>query len=195
LARQHGIGGGLDCRRARRRVRGRRKDARSRLARETFRAWRRAALDFTALLRRNDIKCSLQTAGAATVAVTPAEVALLHRDLKARRAAGLNATSLNARAIRSELGLDAGAASRDKEGATFNPYRACLGLATAAADRGARIFERTVVRRITFGRRTVDVFTAAGKIRAARVVIATGVPTSLVQSLADTSGIARRTSR
>jgi glycine/D-amino acid oxidase-like deaminating enzyme len=155
-----------------------------RLARETFRAWRRAALDFSALLRRIDIKCSLQPAGAATLAITPAEITQLQRDLKARRAAGLNATSLNARAIRSEFGLEAGAASRDKEGATFDPYRACLGLATAATDRGARIFERTAVGRITFGRRTVDVFTAAGKIRAARVVIATGVPTSLIQSLA-----------
>jgi glycine/D-amino acid oxidase-like deaminating enzyme len=154
-----------------------------RLARETFRAWRRAALDFTALLRRIDIKCSLQAAGGATIAVTPAEIARLQRDLKARREAGLHAAALNVRAIRSEFGLDAGAASRDKEGATFDPYRACLGLAAAAMDRGAQLFERTAVRRITFGRRTVDVFTAAGKIRAARVVIATGVPTPLIKSL------------
>ncbi|MGB7217431.1 MAG: FAD-binding oxidoreductase [Vicinamibacterales bacterium] len=154
------------------------------LARDTFRAWRRAALDFRALLRRIDIKCALQPAGAATVAVTPDEIARLTRDLKARRDAGLNAAALNARVIRSEFGLDAGAASRDKDGAAFDPYRACLGLAAAARDRGARLFEHTAVRRITFGRRNVDIFTAHGQIRAARVVIATGVPTPLHQSLA-----------
>jgi len=155
-----------------------------RLARDTFRAWRRAALDFTALLRRIDIKCSLQAAGAATIAATPAEITQMQRDLKARREADLNAAALRVGAIRSEFGLDAGAASRDNEAATFDPYRACLGLAAAAADRGARLFERTPARRITFGRRNVDVFTAAGKIRAARVVIATGVPTPLIKALA-----------
>src|SRR5439155_22380480 len=100
------------------------------------------------------------------------------------RDAGLNAALLNARAIRSECGLEAGAAIRDKEGAIFDPYRASVGLAAAARDRGARLFERTAVRRITFGRRAVDIFTAGGTIRAARVVVATGVPTPLIESLA-----------
>jgi len=155
-----------------------------RIAREMFRAWRRAALDFSALLRRIDIKCSLHAAGAATVAFSPEEMTRLKHDLKVRREVGLNAAVLNPRAIRSEFGLDAGAAIGDKAGAALDPYRACLGLAAAARDRGARLFERTPVRRITFGRRNVDVFTAGGTIHAARVVIATGVPTPLFKTLA-----------
>jgi glycine/D-amino acid oxidase-like deaminating enzyme len=45
------------------------------------------------------------------------------------------------------------------------------------------IFERTPVRKITFGRRSAEVLTAGGAIRASRVVVATGVPTPLFRSL------------
>ena len=72
---------------------------------------------------------------------------------------------------------------RDTAGGVLDPYRACLGLAAAAADRGATIFERSPVRKIKFGRRKADVITAAGSIRADRVVIATGLPTPLFKSL------------
>jgi glycine/D-amino acid oxidase-like deaminating enzyme len=154
-----------------------------RRARLMFRAWRRAALDFPALLKRLDIKCALQPEGAAAVASTPEELARIRRDLKVRREAGLGRPLLNAAAVRREFGLEAVAALRDAEGAAFDPYRACLGLAKAAAARGARFFERSPVRRISFGRRTVEVFTGGGHIRASRVVIATGMPTPLIHQL------------
>jgi glycine/D-amino acid oxidase-like deaminating enzyme len=66
----------------------------------------------------------------------------------------------------------------------LDPYRACLGVAGAAVRRSAQIFERSPVKKITFGRKNVDVFTAAGAIHADAVVIATGVPTALCKSLA-----------
>src|SRR5439155_22766873 len=68
-------------------------------------------------------------------------------------------------------------------GSTIDPYRACLGLAAAAAARGAVLFERSPARKITFTRKAVQVFTAGGSIRADRVVIATGRPTPLFKSL------------
>jgi glycine/D-amino acid oxidase-like deaminating enzyme len=73
---------------------------------------------------------------------------------------------------------------RANEGATFDPYRACLGVAAAAAERGARICERSTVKNITFDRKAVDVLTATGTIRADAVIVATGMPTSLFKSLA-----------
>ncbi len=152
-------------------------------ARQVFQAWHRAALDFAALLRRLDIKCGFIPQGAAIVATTPDQAVRLKRDYKARRDAGLDAPLLGARVVKNELGLDAAAAIRDTAGGVLNPYRACLGLAAAAADRGATIFERSPVRKIKFGRRKADVITAAGSIRADRVVIATGLPTPLFKSL------------
>jgi glycine/D-amino acid oxidase-like deaminating enzyme len=156
----------------------------ARSARRAFQVWRRAALDFAALLRRLDVKCALESRPALTVARTPDQAAQLKREQKMRRAAGLDAPLLSGRAATAEVALDAGAALRAKDSATVDPYRACLGLAAAAAARGAQLFERSPVVKITFGRKDADVLTARGRIRVARVVIATGFPTTLFKSLA-----------
>ena len=155
-----------------------------RSARRGWQAWRRAALDFTALLRRLDIKCHLEESDSALVAAAADHVARLKRDQKARVAAGIEAPALNARAVKRELSLEGAAGVRSKAGGTIDPYRACLGLVAAAADRNALIFEKSPVQRIKFTRRTIDVFTRGGKIRAERVVIATGLPGTLFKALA-----------
>jgi glycine/D-amino acid oxidase-like deaminating enzyme len=153
-------------------------------ARHAWQSWHRAALDFAALLRRLDFKSHLEERGSVTVALTPEQRVRLKRDQKSRREAGLDAPLLKAQAIKSEFGLDAIAALRSKEGATIDPYRTCVGLAAAAAERGAQIFERSPVRRITFNRKIADVFTAGGSMRVKRVVVSTGVPThTLFKSL------------
>ena len=152
-------------------------------ARDAFRSWRRAALDFAALIRRLNIKCAFTPHGAAIVALTPDQAARLKRDHRMRHEAGVDAPMLSASAVKGELGLETAAAIRENAGGLVDPYRACLGLAAEAAGRGAKIFERTPVRKITFGRRKVDVITAGGTIRADRVVVATGVPTPLFGSL------------
>jgi glycine/D-amino acid oxidase-like deaminating enzyme len=154
-----------------------------RAARQVFQSWRRASLDFVALLRRLDVKCHLETHPAVTLARTIEQAALLARDQKARRNAGLDAPMMNARAIRGDVAIDATAGLRSKDGATIDPYRGCLGLAAAAAERGALLFERSAARRIRFSRKFADVFTAGGSIRAPHVIIATGVPTPLFKAL------------
>ena len=152
-------------------------------AKRAYQSWRRAALDFASLLRRLDVKCFIEAHPAVTVAVTPQQVARLERERKARRAAGIDASLLNARAIASEVALDAAAALRAKDGVTLDPYRACLGLAVSAADRGALLFERSPVQKVTFTRKSADVLTASGRIHAKRVIVATGMPTPLYKSL------------
>jgi glycine/D-amino acid oxidase-like deaminating enzyme len=152
-------------------------------ARGAWQAWRRSALDFAALLRRLDVKCQLEARPALDVAVTREQAMRLEREHKARRASGIDAPFLNARAIRGEVAIDGSAALRGN-GSTIDPYRACLGLAAAAAARGAVLFEHSPARKITFTRKAVEVFTAGGSIRADRVVIATGMPTPLFKSLA-----------
>jgi glycine/D-amino acid oxidase-like deaminating enzyme len=153
-------------------------------ARYGWQVWRRAALDFISLLRRLDIKCHLEERGSALVAATPEQVAQLKRDQKARREAGVDVSMMNARAIKTDFGLDASAAIRSRHGATLDPYRACVGLAAAAADRGAVLFERSPVGKITFNRKIATVMTANGRIRTRRVVVATGMPTPLFKALA-----------
>jgi glycine/D-amino acid oxidase-like deaminating enzyme len=153
-------------------------------ARRAWQAWRRAALDFATLLRRLDVKCSLEARESLTVAATPDQVARLKREQIARRGAGINAPVLTAKAIKAETALDASQALRGKDGATIDPYRACVGLAEAAAKRGVAMFERSPVKRITFNRKTADVVTDGGTIRTRRVIVATAMPTPLFKALA-----------
>jgi glycine/D-amino acid oxidase-like deaminating enzyme len=155
-----------------------------RRARYAWQAWRRGALDFAALLRRLGVKTDLAGQPSVTVAITPDQAARLAREQQARRKADLEAPLLKAAALRSELGLDAVAGVRAKDGAIVDPYRACLALASAAAERGAALYERSPVRKITFTRKTADVITDGGTIRTRRVVVATGMPTPLFKSLA-----------
>jgi glycine/D-amino acid oxidase-like deaminating enzyme len=152
-------------------------------AKRAYQSWRRASLDFAALLRRLDVKCFLEPRPALTTADTPDQVARLKREQKARQAAGLNAIVINSRAIAAETALTAAAALR-AEGSTLDPYRACLGLGVSAANRGVQLFERTPVKKITFNRKTADVITATGRIQTRRVIVATGMPTALYKSLA-----------
>jgi glycine/D-amino acid oxidase-like deaminating enzyme len=155
-----------------------------RAARPAFHAWRRAALDLSALLRRLDIACRLEPHSALTVALTSEQAARLKREQKARLDAGLEAPALNARAISSEVALAAALGLRARDGATLDPYRACLGLAKAAAERGATIYERSPMKRITFNRKNADVHTSGGTIRTQRVVVATAMPSGVFRSLA-----------
>src|SRR5688572_9581717 len=59
-----------------------------RAARHAWQAWRRAALDFTALIRRLDIKCELAPQTSLVVASTPDQALRLKREQKARKEAG-----------------------------------------------------------------------------------------------------------
>jgi glycine/D-amino acid oxidase-like deaminating enzyme len=153
-------------------------------ARRAWQGWRRAALDFAALVRRLDLKCHLEARASATIAANPEQLVRMKKDQKTRLAAGIDAPFLTARQSKSETALESLGALRGRDGATLDPYRACVGLAAHAVERGARLFEKSAVRRITFTRKIADVHTAGGTIRTKKVVIATGFPTALFRSLA-----------
>lgn len=152
-------------------------------ARSAWQAWHRAGLDFAALLRRLKVQCALEPRGGTTAALSPEQATRLKREQQARKTAGLLAPLLNARTISGDVGFPAFAGIRVRDGAAIDPYRAALGLAAAAVQRGARLFEHSPAVRITFGRRAVDVHTSGGTIHAARVVVATGAPTALFRAL------------
>src|SRR5579872_4485935 len=129
------------------------------LARHAFSGWRRAALDFAALLRRLEIKCQLESRDGLTIATTPDQGQRLKREVKVRRDAGLEAPMLTPRAVQAEVAIASEGGIRDKGAVLVDPYRACLGIAQAAAGRGAQIFERTPVRRTKFTRKSATVIT------------------------------------
>jgi glycine/D-amino acid oxidase-like deaminating enzyme len=145
-----------------------------RAARTLWQGLRRASLDYAAAIRRLNIRCDLVPQELLhVVRRDPEAVRRLRREYDARRAAGFDHSWLTAAALSREAAIEGGAAIRSR-GFAFDPFRACLGFASAATDRGASIYERTAVRRIRAGRKAVDVTTESGTIRGQAVVVATG---------------------
>jgi glycine/D-amino acid oxidase-like deaminating enzyme len=146
-----------------------------RAARLLWNGMRRAALDFSAALRRLELRCELTPQDLLLVARDSTAANALRKEYQARRDAGLDHTWLNAAALQRHAAIDAAGAIRTR-GAVFDPYRACVGLMAAARLRGAGIFEGSAVRRLRSGRKEVEVATAAGVVTAGAVVIATSAP-------------------
>jgi len=145
-----------------------------RAARHVWQGFRRASLDFGAALRRFGVKAELAPQDVLSFTRDGADAARrLQREYQARRDAGVEASWLNARALAAETAIPGAGGFRVK-GEVIDPYRACVGLAAAAASRGAVLHDRTTVRRIRAGRKAVHVTTDGGIVTADAVVIATG---------------------
>jgi glycine/D-amino acid oxidase-like deaminating enzyme len=148
-----------------------------RAARRVFEGYRKAALDAAATLRRLNIRCDLAAAADVIVAVREGEKDL-GRERDARLEAGLDAKWITGESARKSLGLDAVGAFKPGPGFTLDPYRACLGLAAAAASRGGMLFERSAVTKIRLGRKQVDIVVDGGLVHADKVIVTTGVATA-----------------
>ena len=147
-----------------------------RAARRVVEAWRRAATDGAALLRRLRVPGGLEQYDSVIVGFREDEKHL-RKEFAAREEAGLDARWLTPKQVRQATGLEAPAAIRLREAFGVDPYGVCLALATAASKRGAAIFERSHVRKVTFGRAGVEVLLDGATVRAATVVVATGMAT------------------
>ena len=153
-----------------------------RAARRVFEAWRRGAVEGAALLRRLKIRCDLSPHDLVLLAGVD-EAKQFRKDYDARTAAGLDLSWVNANQLEKAMKLQAAGAMRTRAGFTLDPYRACAGLAAAAARRGAAIFERSRVTKVRFTRKHADVVLDGGTIRTTRVVAATGSATPEFHSL------------
>ncbi len=145
-----------------------------RAARRIFQACRRSALELATTIRRLGIRCGLEPRAALRIALAPEDTKRLRRDTEARREAGLESGWLTDRRVRADTALNVEGAMTLAGAAQVDPYRACIGLARAAVDRGAVIFEQSGVRRIRPRRKSVEVRTSSGVIQADVVIVATG---------------------
>ena len=145
-----------------------------RAARHVWQGFRRASLDFGAALRRLGVKSDLAPQDLVTFTRQGTDAARrLQKEYQGRRDAGVEASWLSARALAAETGV-AGSGGIRSRGEVIDPYRAAVGLAAAAAARGAIVHDRTTVRRVRAGRKAVQVKTDGGIVTANAVVMATG---------------------
>ena len=144
-----------------------------RSARSLWQGARRASLDFAAALRRLRIRCDLAPLELLRLCrAEPDAVRRLRREYQSRRDAGFDQSWISASAFRREAALDAGGAIKSR-GFSIDPYRACVGLAAAAASRKAGIFEHSAVTRVRDRRKSVEIVTSAGTLQADLVIVAT----------------------
>jgi glycine/D-amino acid oxidase-like deaminating enzyme len=153
-----------------------------RAARTLWQAMRKASLDCAASLRRLAVRCDLDAEDLLVFARDPHTSRELQREYQARRDAGLEHTWIKPVVVARETAIQSGGAIR-MHGFSLDPYRACLGLASAAASRGAAVYERSPVRRIRAGRKQVEIATATGIVRADAVLVATAAPITDLQAL------------
>lgn len=146
-----------------------------RAARILWHGMRRASLDLSAVLRRTQVRCDLAVEDVVWIARHEDDVRRLRKEQQARKEAGLEHSWHPRPAVRRATGTEADGGLRSR-GASLDPYRAAIGLAAAAAERGALIFERSAVRRVRAGRKRAEVVTAQGRVQADAVVIATDAP-------------------
>ncbi|CAN5667699.1 FAD-dependent oxidoreductase [soil metagenome] len=154
-----------------------------RTARALWEGMRRGSLDFASALRRYRIRCELAPQDIVTFTGPSADAGkLLKREYHTRREAGVDGTWLAPAAVARESALLTSGAIRT-HGAVIDPYRACVGIAAAADARGARLHERSAVRRIRASRKHVEVTTDGGIVRAETVIVATGSPIQDLRAL------------
>lgn len=153
-------------------------------ARRIWEIGRAGTRDLIGTLRRLAIDCDLTPSDSVYYAQPAAHAKRLRAEYRRRRAAGIRGQWLDRDAIARLAGMDASGAIRTHGNAQVNPYRACIGFADAAVNRGALMFEHSAVTRIDVARDRVTVRTRRGAVRADRVVIATGYATPYFTPLA-----------
>jgi glycine/D-amino acid oxidase-like deaminating enzyme len=153
-----------------------------RSARRAFKAWRNGAREAAALIRRLEIKCALEPLDV-LVTADRVDEKTLRREYEARVAAGFDLTWLTERQVRTLAKLDAPAGIRMRDAFSLDPYRASVGLVTAAAKRRTKIFERSPVTNVVVAKKDVEIGLDGGTLRARTVVIATGTATALFKPL------------
>ena len=144
---------------------------------------RKAVMELAATVKRLGLKADFEVLDAFRLAPAGWPVKDLQKEVEARRAAGLDVAWQGSAAATKSTGADSAGAARLTPWAQCDPYRLVLGFGAAAAARGARIFERTTVKKITFDRKVATVMTSGGTLISPCVIHATGEPTALVKGL------------
>ena len=154
-----------------------------RVARALFSALESAPRDLAATVKRIGIKAQLEVAPAVRI-VPPAQTdKALRKEIDTRRTADLIGSFLLPGAVARQTAVESSGGMRMADGGFADPYKLTLGFLSAAVKRGAEIYERSRVKKITFTRKTTTAFLDSGSITTTNLVICIGEPTSLFKPL------------
>jgi glycine/D-amino acid oxidase-like deaminating enzyme len=149
----------------------------SKASRRIWEISRNSVAELVRTLHRMNVRCDLEARDAFYYATDAKSNLRLLAEYEHRARLGFGGSWLDAGPLRRATGISGYGAIRTKGNAQFDPYRACAGLMRAAKHTGARIFERSRVRRIITERNGVRLLTKSGSVECERVIVATGYAT------------------
>lgn len=154
-----------------------------RAARAMFGAMESAPRDLAAAVKRLGIKAGVTVAPSLRIIPPHQTDKELRKESTARIAAGLIGTFLQPGAIARQTNIQTTGGMRMPDGGFAEPYKLTLAFLNAAIKRGARVYERSPIKKITFTRKTATAFLDGGAITTTNLVIAIGEPTGLFKPL------------
>ena len=154
-----------------------------RVARAVFAAMEAAPRELGTAVKRLGIRAQLALGPGMLVSPPTEADKSLRKESAARLAAGLAGAWLPPATIARQTALVSAGGMRTPDGGFADPYKLTLGFLAAAIKRGAKVYERSRVKKITFTRKTTTAFLDSGAITTTNLVICIGEPTSLFKPL------------
>jgi len=154
-----------------------------RAARAMFDAMQSAPRELAATVKRLGIRAGFDPADHLRVVPAGESDKLIRRELAARQAAGVKASWVVPATVAREAAIASGGAMRLPDAGFVDPFKLTLGFLSAAIKRGAKIYEKSRVKKITFTRKTATAFLDGGAITTTNLGICIGEPTSLFKPL------------
>jgi glycine/D-amino acid oxidase-like deaminating enzyme len=154
-----------------------------RAARAMFDAMEAAPRDLAAAIKRLGIRAGFEAADQFRLLAPGESDKLIRRELSARQDAGAKASWVPAAAISRQAAIDSGGALRLPDAGFVDPFKLTLGFLAAAIKRGAKVYEKSAVKKITFTRKTATAFLDGGAITTTNLAICIGEPTALFKPL------------
>src|SRR5689334_12927780 len=154
-----------------------------RVARSLFDAMHPAPRELASTIKRLNIKADFDLADQMRVLLPGHSDKLIRRELAARQGAGLKTSWLQPAAVARQCAIESSGAMRLPDAGFVDPFKLTLGFLNAAIKRGAKVYERSRVKKITFTRKTATAYLDGGAITTTNLAICIGEPTQLFKPL------------
>lgn len=154
-----------------------------RVARALFDAMQAAPRDLASTSARLGIRAGLDIADQLRVLPAGQSDKLIRREIAARHAAGAKTAWIAPAILARQTSLNTAGAARLPDGGFADPFKLTLGFLSAAIKRGAKIYEKSPVTKITFTRKTATAYLDGGAITTTNLAICIGEPTTLFKPL------------
>lgn len=154
-----------------------------RAARALFDAMQNAPRELAAATKRLGIKAAFDVKSSFRFVSSGQSDKLLRREIGSREDAGLKAAWIAPSVVAKHAAIDSVGGMRLPEAGFADPMQLTLGFLAAAIKKGAKVYEKSAVKKITFTRKTATAVLDSGAVTTTNLIICIGEPTSLFKPL------------